>query len=406
MKKLLTCAFILFCFTACKTTMTPNNDSIIYLNSQNIKQLTTFNINSLVDSCSYIELETTDSSLIKEISKIQLSDSYIVILDKETKLYVFDRAGKFLNTIGRKGRAPGEYLAIRDFYIGDDGIIGFYDPLALKLHRYSLKGEYINSINIPQSIRITTGEKEEISIKEIYLTENNKLLCTHHIMDNCTSLYSLKDLSNDSMRTISALGRSFSLPNYMINFSAHPISNYSTSITFIKPFNDTIFEFSNETLRPKYIFDMNEDKEIPHDFLNQQVKNAEWETVEDIVRRKYINIVEHFETADNLILICIEDGKGKFICFNKNTQTGCYSKIVHTDSVNLPFRTRYTNHDGTFIDSWNASSVLRYCDKKRSNNEPLQGALQKLAFIGEDSNPVLVLRHLKKNWSPEDFTSN
>lgn len=407
MKQLLICILIAFCLTACKTTVKTNNDSVIYLNPQNIKQPKAFDIKQIIDSCQYVELETTDSSLIQNIVRIQVTDSNIFVLDGEDKLYVFDRSGKFSHTIGKKGKAPEEYLAISGFYIDKDDVVGLYDPLALKLHRYSLKGKHINSIHIPQKIRKSCGKEEAIFIDEIHLTENNKLFCTHCIVDNGISLYTLKDLSSDSVRIISKLDRSFSLPNYMIEISTHPTSQqYNKNITFIKPFNDTIFEFSNETVSPKYIFAMNEDKKIPGNFLTQEVKNAEWATVREIVQRKYINIIEHCETEDNLILLCIENGLKKFLCYNKNTKTGYYSDIEYTDSQNLPFKLKYTAHDGTFIDAWSASAIIGFCEKKQEKNEPLEGNLKKIASIAEDSNPVLVFRYLKKNWSAKDSNIN
>ena len=45
-----------------------------------------------------------------------MTDDRIVVRDGQ-RLLVFDQNGRFLNKIGKRGRAPGEYGAIDHFYI-------------------------------------------------------------------------------------------------------------------------------------------------------------------------------------------------------------------------------------------------------------------------------------------------
>lgn len=165
----------------------------------------------------------------------------------------------------------------KTFDVSHDGSVGFYDPLTLKIYQYSLKGEYINSINIPNAASTNIEEnKGENYLKNIFFLGKDKLFCSHYLTNNSRCLYSQIDLLNDSLEAISTLNRNFLLPNYITSVSPHPIAHFDDIITFIKPFNDTIFEFSNQSLRPRYILSIDEDKKIPTNFLENHAQSAEW----------------------------------------------------------------------------------------------------------------------------------
>jgi hypothetical protein len=94
-----------------------------------------FQWNDFVDKIELIPLETTDNSLIGNLSGGIITDEDIFIHDFIYKnLLNFDISGKFKRKIGSRGRGPGEYLEIRDFCIGDDG--NLYTLDYQKIHCY------------------------------------------------------------------------------------------------------------------------------------------------------------------------------------------------------------------------------------------------------------------------------
>jgi hypothetical protein len=94
-----------------------------------------FQWNDFVDKIELIPLETTDNSLIGNLSSGIITDEDIFIHDFIYKnLLNFDISGKFKRKIGSRGRGPGEYLEIRDFCIGDDG--NLYTLDYRKIHCY------------------------------------------------------------------------------------------------------------------------------------------------------------------------------------------------------------------------------------------------------------------------------
>jgi hypothetical protein len=84
------------------------------------------------------------------IDKLYAMDSILIIADySEAKsVFVFNRGGKFLHKIGRRGHGPGEYVSIDDFCVDTvDKIIYILDRHINRIHKYEIySGEYIKSI--------------------------------------------------------------------------------------------------------------------------------------------------------------------------------------------------------------------------------------------------------------------
>lgn len=70
-------------------------------------------LEDIADSVSFIRLETNDSCLIKESTRLYVTSSYILKINPLEGAYLFDReTGKFLREIGKCGQGPDEYLMI------------------------------------------------------------------------------------------------------------------------------------------------------------------------------------------------------------------------------------------------------------------------------------------------------
>ena len=69
-----------------------------------------------VDSIEYVYLETNDSCLIRSITDIVVSNNRLFVFDEpQQTIWVFDREGKYINKICKKGSGPGEYSQIYQF---------------------------------------------------------------------------------------------------------------------------------------------------------------------------------------------------------------------------------------------------------------------------------------------------
>lgn len=85
---------------------------------KNIKNIKDINLSYIGTEISYIPLETNTECLIQEISKVLFSESYIFV-SGFTKLYQFEKNGKFIRQIGSQGRGPEKYSSVGDFCFDD-----------------------------------------------------------------------------------------------------------------------------------------------------------------------------------------------------------------------------------------------------------------------------------------------
>lgn len=113
-------------------------------------------LSTIFDSLSYIQLDDKkEDALLKEISKIEIQNNYIYLLDKGSdKLCVFTSDGEFVNRIGNIGQGPGEFVSIADFTIdhATDQII-LLDKQSRKINCYDLNGNFQNEIRFTMMAR-------------------------------------------------------------------------------------------------------------------------------------------------------------------------------------------------------------------------------------------------------------
>jgi hypothetical protein len=111
-----------------------------------------------------VPLETNSSSIIGEISKLEICDSIILIGDyKQNKLFLFDVDGKFLNDICHVGKGPNEYIHIGDFSVDKENkIIKILDIGGRRLQSYNFRGEHLKEHALDRQVIYSIGYKIEL----------------------------------------------------------------------------------------------------------------------------------------------------------------------------------------------------------------------------------------------------
>lgn len=96
---------------ACGQKETTSSD-LVHLNLQQAEKQEAPKLSTLLKGIRYVALETSENSVLKNVSYIVLTDKYIICEDK-VQCYVFDKEdGRFLRTIGmRKDRGPEGYAS-------------------------------------------------------------------------------------------------------------------------------------------------------------------------------------------------------------------------------------------------------------------------------------------------------
>lgn len=204
----------------------------------------------IIKNIKYIALETDSLCLIQNPRLIKFINDTLFVSDSEN-LFTFTSDGKLVAKIGKKGRAPQEYISLTSFFVDSKNrYVAIFDNVNSKLLKFSFKGEFLESIKI---------KKETLQwVNQIdFFAQENAIICSYSLpfkpptIPNSISAISLKD---DSIMG-SIPYKSKSLGRALVNFSLHPItfSQDSGSIPLcIEPFSDKIWGYTNNEFAIKY----------------------------------------------------------------------------------------------------------------------------------------------------------
>ena len=108
-------------------------------------------VSEYASSIEYIPLETTEDCLIgDDFSLIVASQDIFVHEFSDQKIYRFDRNGKYLNPIGKKGQGPGEYICPYSIYVDEASRECFsLDTFSGNIYVYEYDGTFKRKIHVP-----------------------------------------------------------------------------------------------------------------------------------------------------------------------------------------------------------------------------------------------------------------
>lgn len=142
--------FILaLCFLACNNKGQDDFECITL--SVDLEQ-PTLQFNDVFDSVELILLETSDSSLVVYPYEIIEHEGYYYIYDLHLeKTIVFDKKGKFVRQIGKKGQGPGEYTHLSSISIDKkNNVIHLVEPIG-GFNDYTLDGKFLGRRQYPDA---------------------------------------------------------------------------------------------------------------------------------------------------------------------------------------------------------------------------------------------------------------
>lgn len=244
---------LLFLITSCSEKKEKNkiinSEPIIKLNISNILFNENSDYSNFIDSVEVVKLETNANSLIGNIQKIEFQNNKFYVLDDSQVLFIFDETGKYLNKLNKRGKGPGEYLEMRDFFVNNDGSIKIlsyrkiltYDSNLKFIEQRAIKVKSdnrreINPINFLPSGDFTFLYSGSFGIKNIVPGKDNALYCINNknkiiseylpVFSNVTAGHQNFYRSNDFVLytntfgndTIYQIQENYLIPKAFINF--------------------------------------------------------------------------------------------------------------------------------------------------------------------------------------------
>jgi hypothetical protein len=266
-------------------------------------------LSSLIESYEVIPLDNNPSAYIRNPAREIFTDSLILILDGDKKIVVFDRYGKYLNSISKQGRGPTEYLFINDFsYNASDRLVSILDKDRIK--KFNLNGDFINETRLGFNPSRITNLSPDLYIIEKKIPSGDSI-----------SDYYIR-LVNEDLTTISARlpikplgGPGFGTEGQNVR----TIINGDHAF-FFSYFADTVYHIDNKSIRPVYSF--NYDKKII------AVTNGTGEY--DFDTDQAYRYLSYFEFEDLNLLFYLFRNNAYCLAFNASTSI---SKLYNTTFI-------------------------------------------------------------------------
>ena len=324
-------------------------------------------LSNLVDSIQYLPLETNDSSLIGNISRIVATPHQIFVGDRlANSVFVFNKQGKFLHKICRQGRGPEEYIRLYDFDVNEqDSSIYFYCGTHIQIYDYN--GNYKQTVPIDSSLFPTTMA---VSNHCIYLSMN---------YNTCLEDQPYNSIFIDSKGNI--IEKSSPYPKEIagqINYSPRLFFRFRhDTLLYFNNFEYIIHEYIQGHSTPKFKLNFNE----------HEVPPIHSQNIENLQRT-------HFQNYALLYNIAYIKGK-YYILFLMNDMK--YLSVIYPQkgiirtvniSTDLEYDNSLTPHFLDFNCIENNSFVTYY---EWSDAPELFSKLK----LSADHNPIIVFYHIK-----------
>jgi hypothetical protein len=137
---------MLFALSGCGGREGGTSDNVISITVHERSIDGTINLADIVDSVTYIPLETTNESLLDRIVEVFFVDD-TVLVRVNSRVFLFDKNGKYLRKISRQGRGPGEYLDLSQMMFDEVGRrIIILDGYADRLLYYDMEGRFVKDV--------------------------------------------------------------------------------------------------------------------------------------------------------------------------------------------------------------------------------------------------------------------
>lgn len=371
--------------------------------SEGLKNATQLKLSDIADSIKYIVLSKNKEILIGSFRRLQMTDSDIYI-NSDNLVMRFDLSGKFLNSFGRIGRGPEEYLpgSVYTTTPKNDKVLilrsMMYNYLSFKPN-----GDYIGIKNLSHSRNLF----DFVNISD------SVFLFTFYFVGTF--------MNEDVFKSMSCTAGLFDQDGKPIKIIEHPLKNSTTSKTEMKrivsmaptftffdnrvvlsPKGDTIYKIDKNSILPSFIFNWGS---LPH---KQSLEDLYYRQTEST--KKVINYSTVFETSTKAYFRG-SNISGYFIFeYDKITSVN-RSMIVDNDNLGLindldggaNYFPYWTNREG---DIWIVDDDA-YNFKKKHSEEFLSKSVavypdmkeQLRTFLNDlkvDDNPVLKIVYLKK----------
>jgi hypothetical protein len=346
----------------------------------------------LIDSVSYIPLETTQECLIGEIYKLIFTDNFIYICDKKTNsLYQFDINGRFVRKIGQVGQGPGEYIKVCNFDVNKkNGNISIYCEIKQTIFEYDYTGELMKVEKIGLVINDFTYYKDHYLFYCSRFPNRNIFNQTFPIQYRLVSIYNgkvneqyLKYEYNEYLtKTVYASNNSEGL------------YRFNENVMLIELPTNTIYKIEQNRILPIYAVDFGK-YNIPFDMFSPEASKAK---IDELPDAQICRLRKFCETNDMIYIQYAVSHYKRLVCasifLKKTGEIINLGPVWFNDMDNIAMPAIITAIDDALIGYFNA--YIFYDMVKHNDREVPKHLIELGKTVNESDNPVIGVVRFKK----------
>lgn len=275
-----------------------------------------------IESIEYVPLELTDEFPIANLLDICVSDEYIFIYStRQESILQFNRKGKFLRPIAKKGNGPGEVAQITSLTIDEENRL-FCVSEYFSTSFFSFNGEFIKKVTSlrPYFYQLSVGPNTMAELGRMYVPMNVSGMFSLGIFNWATDDTIALRPTVGNMNLLSL--EETSLKGWIYNGSMDGWFCYSEGI-------DTVWNVNAKTISPAFLIHNNYSAEEEKEMRSSQSGNT-------AIDGKY-TIFNLFETPRSYFVKCFDGAdQSKFYLYKLNKETGTLSREVSSiDAMEL-----------------------------------------------------------------------
>lgn len=308
----------------------------------------------------YIKLETNDNCLMRasyRLLGVFLTDKYIFISTGDNVLQ-FDKNGKFINSIGKKGSGPMEIVGFSDFFVDDEKKeIHILDGTTQNLKIFEYNGELKNTIYLDKY-----GD-------DIGLIDNNSIIYSNFLANNLPMVIQSTLIDGKISKEILPARTEKDATGLSTKFWDKFTKNYiyNNKIIYQNFINDTIYMIDKKSLiaSPRYI-------QLPPNTGLDGNNSSPFVSFETD-RYAYILICRRPPFNHNY--------------FIDKKENKIYKGFIGDNNLGIPSTPINSNRDNIIVDLYDTDKLI---DRLAKNK--LRGTLKEIAeTLDEEDNPVLMI---------------
>lgn len=323
----------------------------------------------IIDRVCYVELETTDSSLIGEIKDIKLFNDTLYLLEGTgpiSTILVYSVQGKFLYKLGSYGKGPDELNKPRAFYIDSTGIY-VWDT---HLHHFYPGGNYHKRLF------------KAFFMGNSFIKRGDDFVFFHgHDKDGLFTIWSNGKLNKKG---------SFNNAQYTIGpTETDRIYRDGSELCVFSPFIKDIYRINKDDgLEINYIIDFQELANVD-DILPKTVQNP-YELMQIMNKKNYCRMLNFFPIEQYLVITYFHEGEQGLAIFDKtHRKTSNYKSFCDEKGLNL--YPDFLVNDRLLCKVVDSEEFMKYESVSAENTK--RSSLKKDFSLM--ANPILVLYNMK-----------